>query len=161
MINKELLKTYEIILFIIAFPFFIFQILSIRFEIFIIICNIGFPILLALYIVWIIFLKKYGNENLTNFEILIFLLLIGVIFKIILIIYNLIGLVGYTVFGLWLEDFLAIIAIIFISFAFILLCIYAVKNSNIKELKLKPTDKIILIFGVLLLIILILYLVIL
>jgi len=158
--EKNILKIYEIILFSVALPFFLFQVFSGFSLIFILIDVIGFFILLPMYIGWVVLLKLSKIPNLSNFEIIIFILLWPVISKLVYLSFSFLGYVGAVFFGLYIEQFLLILFMIFITIAMLFWFFSILKNSKSKEQKkfsINRIDLIMIFIGVAFFILLLTY----
>lgn len=155
------MKIYEIILFSLSLVFISFEIFKDYNLIFEPLSWIGFIILLGMFIAWGILRILLKKKDLANFELILLFITLGVVLpKLLLIMYNFLGLVGWKVFGIWFEEFLVILFFIFF-FGAIFFWFFKIYKSSKKQfdagLKFSKIDLIFLIFFITIILLLILY----
>lgn len=149
--EEKILKTYEIILFCVLLIVIGFQMLSFFFPVFNILDTFLFILLIAMFIAWAILLR---NKDLTNFEIVLFILLfIFAIGNMLLLIGFAIVTASWLVFGIHGEMLFLIFLILAMMFWFFR--IYrAQKKLGVSKYTLQKSDIIIIICAITLILIL-------
>ena len=138
--ENNFMKIYELILFSLSIVSIIFEFLS----------WIVFIILLGMFVTWGILRFLLREKDLTNYELILFFIILGVVLpKLLMIIYNFLGIVGWKIFGLWLEEFIVLLFFIFF-FAAIFFWFFKIFKSSEKQektnFKLSKIDSLFLIF---------------
>jgi len=159
--EKNFMKIYELILFSLSLIFIIFEILKNYYFIFDFLSWIGFIILLGMFIAWGVLRILLREKDLTNYEMLLLFITLAVVLpKLLITIYNFLGVIGWEIFGLSLEEFIVLLFFIFF-FAAMFFWFYKIFKSTKKQektnYKLSKIDLFFLIFFIVIIMLLILY----
>jgi len=146
-VNDRTLKIYEITLFITWLSFLILQIVTSYFQIFEIINGIGFIILIAMFISWAVLI---GNKNLSKFELILAFGFIGYVFLFLAgIILSYLGFIGWYFFGMYTEQFLALIILVLFIISILFSSYRLIKNQKRKKIAVTRSDLFIILFFIL------------